>query len=177
MDSDRFESKDDATPFEFDLSASLFSSVPKSVLPLSSSDSKPDRRSNDSIRPSRFSSPSIYFALRTRMSHLSRVEAGDIPFGWVSFLLDLSKYAFGFVIDAVCTRWHFAVTLDLLFSTHVTRLLQVSFGKPSLTPSRGVGMDIITHPCNPSPLGLIALATIIRIHQIRVLAEIGSSNC
>ena len=46
-----------------DLSANRLSSAPRSVFPESSSDSNPDKRNNDSIRPSLFSNPSIYFAL------------------------------------------------------------------------------------------------------------------
>lgn len=48
---------------EFVRSASLFSNVPKSVFPLSSSERRPDSRRSDSMRPRRFSKPSMYFAL------------------------------------------------------------------------------------------------------------------
>lgn len=44
-------------------SASRFSSVPRSVFPLSSSDKRPDNRKRDSMRPRRFSKPSMYLAL------------------------------------------------------------------------------------------------------------------
>ena len=47
------------------LSASLFSRVPRSVRSPSSSPKSPDSLSRDSIRPSLFSKPSMYFALDT----------------------------------------------------------------------------------------------------------------
>jgi len=47
------------------LSASLFSRVPRSVAPESSSDSRPDSLKRDSMRPNRFSRPSMYLALLT----------------------------------------------------------------------------------------------------------------
>ncbi len=54
-------------PFSFAeaFSARRFSRVPRSVLPASSSDNRPDMRNRDSIRPSRFSRPSMYLALVT----------------------------------------------------------------------------------------------------------------
>lgn len=51
-----------------DLSARRFSRVPRSIFDESFSDNKPERRNNDSIRPSRFSRPSIYFALGYHVS-------------------------------------------------------------------------------------------------------------
>lgn len=52
-------------------SARRFSKVPRSVLPASSSLKSPDMRSRDSMRPRRFSRPSMYFALSGRLaSHL-----------------------------------------------------------------------------------------------------------
>ena len=45
------------------LSANLFSRVPRSVAPESSSDSSPESLKRDSMRPNRFSRPSMYFAL------------------------------------------------------------------------------------------------------------------
>lgn len=44
-------------------SARRFSKVPRSVLPASSSVNRPDMRRRDSMRPRRFSKPSMYFAL------------------------------------------------------------------------------------------------------------------
>ena len=49
-----------------DRSASLFSSVPRSVLPSSSSEISPESLSRDSMRPRRFSKPSMYLALCAR---------------------------------------------------------------------------------------------------------------
>ena len=46
------------------LSAKRFSKVPRSVRPASSSVNRPDIFNNDSMRPRRFSSPSMYFALQ-----------------------------------------------------------------------------------------------------------------
>lgn len=50
-----------------DCSASRFSRVPRSVLPPSSSERSPDIRKSASIRPSRFSSPSMYLALQGQL--------------------------------------------------------------------------------------------------------------
>jgi hypothetical protein len=49
--------------------ASRFSNAPKSVLPTSSSDRRPDSFSNVSILPNRFSRPSMYLALRGTIFH------------------------------------------------------------------------------------------------------------
>lgn len=60
------------SPFVDTFSAKRFSRVPRSVLPASSSDSKPDILRSDSILPNRFSRPSIYFALKPNQSHDQR---------------------------------------------------------------------------------------------------------
>lgn len=51
------------SPLVNDRSARRFSSVPRSVFPPSSCDKRPESRSSDSIRPNRFSNPSMYLAL------------------------------------------------------------------------------------------------------------------
>ena len=56
-------------PFDVTFSASRFSSVPRSVLPASSSVKRPDIFNNDSILPSRFSRPSMYFALPSSVNN------------------------------------------------------------------------------------------------------------
>ncbi len=61
---DLFDVLEGLSPLLTDLSANRFSSVPRSVLPPSSSESRPDSFRRDSILPNRFSKPSIYLALR-----------------------------------------------------------------------------------------------------------------
>ena len=111
-------------------SASRFSSVPRSVFPLSSSDKSPDNRKSDSIRPKRFSRPSIYLALQ---AHLAQRELGrhkkwyffssaNIPFRRIPFFLDLRKDAVRLVVDAMRALGHFAVAFDFLFPTHIACL-------------------------------------------------------
>lgn len=106
-----------------DLSASRFSRAPKSVLLASDSDSKPDRRSKDSIRPSRFSKPSIYFAL-ARVNYRSGAgnSMGGIPLWRISLLLDLSKHTFRLVVYAMRAFWHSPIAFYFLFPTHITGL-------------------------------------------------------
>jgi hypothetical protein len=129
------------------LSANLFSNVPRSVAPASSSDRRPDKRKRDSMRPRRFSSPSIYFALQHSQS--CKVMSGlvHLPFWWVALLLHLSEYTLGLVILAVCTGRHLTVALDLLLSTHVASLclcISIHFYVARRNyPS--------TYPRNPSP--------------------------
>jgi hypothetical protein len=45
-----------------------------------------------------------------------------LPFWWISFLLDLSKDAFGLVVLAMCTSRQFAVAFDFLLAAHITSL-------------------------------------------------------
>lgn len=104
-------------------SESRFSSVPKSVRPSSSSERSPDSLSRLSMRPRRFSSPSIYFALQLSVSSCWRtVVQGHSPFGRLALLFHLGEDALGLVVLAVGASGHLAVTFDFLFATHVTRL-------------------------------------------------------
>lgn len=107
------------------LSASLFSRVPRSVAPARSSSVRiPDSRNNDSIRPSRFSRPSMYLCLLVISINLSRGGGGmfQVPFWRIALLFDLRKDAFGLVILAVRACRHLSVALDLLLSAHVASL-------------------------------------------------------
>lgn len=85
------------------LSANLFSRVPRSVAPESSSDSRPESLKRDSMRPNRFSRPSMYFALVT--SDMRGCIGGSVsrnsPFRWVALLLHLGEDAFRFVVLAM----------------------------------------------------------------------------
>lgn len=83
-------------------SASRFSNVPRSVLPPSSSDKRPDKRNSDSMRPRRFSRPSMYFALY-RICQFKKHMRNQIyiPFWRVALLLHLCEDAFRLVVDAV----------------------------------------------------------------------------
>lgn len=105
------------------LSANRFSKVPRSVLPSSSSESRPDRRKSDSMRPRRFSSPSIYLALgeSAHRSH-SHPKPRRSPFWRIALLLYLCEDAFRLVVLAVCAGGHLAVALYLLLTTHIARL-------------------------------------------------------
>lgn len=57
-----------ALPRAAALSARRCSNVPRSVLPPSSSASRPEMRKSDSIRPRRFSNPSMYLALQDELA-------------------------------------------------------------------------------------------------------------
>ena len=107
-------------------SASRFSNVPKSVLPLSSSDSNPDSRRRDSMRPRRFSNPSIYLALQgpsVRFKVIfSKKPMHYLPFGRVTLLLNLREDTICLVVNAVRALRHLAVAFDLFLSTHVASL-------------------------------------------------------
>ena len=87
----------------------------------------PDSLSKLSMRPSRFSSPSMYLALATVVSsacaHRIPLRRGHhIPLGRVSLFLHLGEDAVGLVVDAVCAGGELAVALDLLLPAHVTGL-------------------------------------------------------
>lgn len=105
-------------------SARRFSRVPRSVLPASSSVSRPDMRKRDSMRPRRFSRPSMYFALQQVLGVERRRRKGKyVPFGRIALLLHLGEDAFGLVIDTMATFWHLAVAFDLFLAAHVAGLL------------------------------------------------------
>ena len=105
-------------------SASLFSNVPRSVFPHSSSFTSPDRLRRASILPRRFSKPSMYFALfQHQCQQSAQLEPPElIPFGLSALLLYLREYALCFIIDAMRTRRHLSITFDLLFPAHVASL-------------------------------------------------------
>lgn len=115
-------------PFPIDLSASLFSSVPRSVLPTSSSERRPESFNNDSMRPNLFSRPSIYLALFTQQvsANCSRKNTASrsqsIPFGGIPLLLDLRKDTFCLVVQAVRALGHLPIAFDFLLPAHVARL-------------------------------------------------------
>lgn len=90
-------------PFDVTFSARRFSSVPRSVLPASSSVRRPDIFNNDSIRPSRFSRPSMYLALSNLVNkkYRDQWQMFDQPFRRIAFLLNLREDAFRLVIRAV----------------------------------------------------------------------------
>lgn len=135
-------------------SASRFSRVPKSVFPLSSSERRPESRRSDSMRPRRFSRPSMYFALRqgprvsrqallsdTASSHCVSSGSSNIPFGWVSFLLHLREDTLGLVIDTVGAFGHLAIALDFFLPTHVACLewgTRVSYRARLIHTQRGI---------------------------------------
>lgn len=104
-------------------SESRFSKVPRSVRPSSSSERSPDSLRRLSIRPRRFSSPSIYFALQTISAEVCS-DSGQaiLPLGRLAFLFYLGKDTFGFVVLAVSAGGHLAIALDFLLATHVTSL-------------------------------------------------------
>ena len=103
--------------------ASRCSNVPRSVLSPSSSLSRPDSLSNDSIRPRRFSRPSMYFALLGYQLDIpiSR-ESSRLPFRLSSLLLHLCENAFRLVVFAVRTFGQFCIALDFLLTAHITGL-------------------------------------------------------
>lgn len=102
------------SPLVDTFSARRFSRVPRSVLPASSSERRPDILRSDSMRPSRFSRPSIYFALCPSSECMSlRLRQDRLPFRWIPLLFHLCKYAFCFVVYTVRARGHPSVTLDL----------------------------------------------------------------
>lgn len=105
--------------------ASLFSNVPRS-LSSSSSFKSPESLSKDSIRPNRFSRPSIYLALcSVNYPEYFTDDFRSRPFGRISLLFHVREDALNFVADTVGTFWHPPVTLDLLFSANITSLPQL----------------------------------------------------
>jgi hypothetical protein len=76
------------------------------------------------MRPRRFSSPSIYLALdkEVRIYRADRRTRIDLPFGRISFLLDLCKDTFCLVVYAVAAFGHLAITFYLLLPAHVACL-------------------------------------------------------
>jgi hypothetical protein len=119
---------DDSSPVSLSLlncavlSCSRFSKVPRSVAPRSSSDKRPDSRSNDSMRPNRFSRPSMYFALTGFSNELTRDFGSGLPLGRIALLLDLGEDAFCLVVLAMGARGHLPIALDFLLSTHIASL-------------------------------------------------------
>lgn len=128
-----------------------FSSVPRSVLPSSSSERRPDSLNRLSMRPRRFSSPSMYLAL-TFVLVASGSNAAQVhsPFGWLALLFHLGEDAFSLVVCTMCAGWHFAIALDLLLATHVTSLRrqQLAWRVWSSASPRAA------YPCNAPPLGV-----------------------
>lgn len=89
-----------------DLPASCFSRVPRSVLPPSFSDKSPDSRRRDSMRPNRFSRPSIYLALEAPSILIRLLVQSDrlpLPFRGITFLLHMSEYALRLIVLTMCT--------------------------------------------------------------------------
>ena len=127
-----------------DRSARRFSSVPRSVFPPSSCDKRPESRNSDSILPSRFSNPSMYFALdRSRASAPSEQSQPsvrlDVPFWRIAFLFNLGEYTIGLVVDTMRALGHFAIAFDLLLPTHIAGLRQPNFSYvsfPSMSKSQ-----------------------------------------
>ena len=81
-------------PLAAAFSSNFFSSVPKSIPPSSSSGSKPLSLKSDSMRPSRFSRPSIYFALPLSQHTCPPTCDGKwkfAPLGRISLLLYLRE--------------------------------------------------------------------------------------
>lgn len=106
-----------ARTFSFIFSRSMSSPSPFSI---------PESFSRDSIRPRRFSNPSIYFALQLGQRRRPLSEVDRIPFGRIALLLNLSEDTFCFVVETVRTCWHLPITLYFLLSAHITRLPQGS---------------------------------------------------
>lgn len=95
----------------------------------------PESRNKLSIRPRRFSRPSMYFALDRNSHELvirisrqdarrphSRHEDEHSPLRRIPFLLNLCKDAVRLVVDAMCTCWQLSIALDFLLSAHVASL-------------------------------------------------------
>lgn len=142
-------------PLAKDRSAKRFSNVPRSVFPPSSCESSPESRSSDSIRPNRFSNPSIYLALKNhKHQHHPKQDSSavslDVPFWRIPLLLHLSEHTIGLVVDTMRALGHLAITLYLLFPTHIASLEQTHSCQPrppSLDPDSRQ-----SHNENPLPL-------------------------
>lgn len=118
----------------------------------------PDNLSRCSIRPKRFSSPSIYLALAQCVSRYSTSGGeGDSPLWGVPLLFHLRKYTFGLVIGAMCAGWQLAIALDLLLSAHVACLRRVGPSQHHVAcfPPRAASDS--THPGNPPPLRFVCV--------------------
>jgi len=97
---------DDAVALGCDLcfSASLRSMAPRSLRPASSSVISPDILSSCSMRPRRFSRPSMYFALSSWSAPPALcLRLAHLPFGRVSLLLNMCEDAFCLVIGTMTT--------------------------------------------------------------------------
>lgn len=91
----------------------------------SQGDGAPESLRRCSMRPSRFSKPSIYLALRIgqQLDDSASIRRGpDIPLGRTALLLNLGEDTFGLVVCAVTASRQLAVALDLLLPAHITSL-------------------------------------------------------
>lgn len=73
------------------------------------------------MRPSRFSSPSMYLALLVQsvLATIVAISAPVLPFWRVPLLLYLSEDTLGLVVFAMGAFGHLSITLDLLLPAHV----------------------------------------------------------
>lgn len=114
------------------------------------------------MRPSLFSRPSMYFALRSIIISIFKAQAqiahrwqaviegkGCLPLGRSALLLNLSEDAVRFISGAMCTCRHLSIALDLLLPTHIAslfkqvRMLAIKFSQSHETTH---GCGLLVHP-------------------------------